>query len=152
MSNKKRILPFAVAAVVLPSYVTAQTPAPTQSNEIEVVVVTAQKREQKSLDVPIALTAYGQKFLDRTGIQEFDRLSLFVPGFEVQNQSVNNPGFVMRGVTSDSGEATQEPRVSVFQDGVSISKSRGSYVRAVRHSTASRLRAARSPPCSAEAR
>ena len=34
----------------------------------------------------------------------------------------------MRGVTSDSGEAFVEPRVSVFQDGVSISKSRGSYV------------------------
>ena len=34
----------------------------------------------------------------------------------------------MRGITSDSGAATSEPRVSVFQDGVSISKSRGSYV------------------------
>ncbi|WP_163597360.1 TonB-dependent receptor plug domain-containing protein, partial [Klebsiella pneumoniae] len=40
----------------------------------------------------------------------------------------NNPGFVMRGITSDSGSAFNEPRVSVFQDGVSISKSRGSYV------------------------
>ncbi len=66
--------------------------------------------------------------LDRFGIQEFDELSRFVPGFEVQNQSPNNPGFVMRGITSDSGAATNEPRVSVFQDGVSISKSRGSYV------------------------
>ena len=51
-----------------------------------------------------------------------------MPGFLVQNQSPNNPGFVMRGITSDSGSATAEPRVSVFQDGVSISKSRGSYV------------------------
>src|SRR4051812_16552229 len=34
----------------------------------------------------------------------------------------------MRGITSDSGEPTTEPRVSVFQDGVSISKSRGAYV------------------------
>jgi iron complex outermembrane receptor protein len=46
----------------------------------------------------------------------------------VQNQSPNNAGFVMRGITSDSGESTAEPRVSVFQDGISISKSRGSYV------------------------
>ncbi|HEY0106392.1 MAG TPA: TonB-dependent receptor, partial [Rhizomicrobium sp.] len=128
MSSKMRFLPLAVAAAVLPSYVAAQVPAPDPTDGFEVVVVTAQKREQKSLDVPIALTAYGQKFLDSVGVQEFDRLSLYVPGFEVQNQSVNNPGFVMRGVTSDSGEATQEPRVSVFQDGVSISKSRGSYV------------------------
>lgn len=98
------------------------------SNQVDELVVTAQKREQRTLDVPIALTAYGEGRLDDLGIQEFEELSLFVPGFEVQNQSPNNPGFVMRGITSDSGEATNEPRVSVFQDGVSISKSRGSYI------------------------
>jgi outer membrane receptor protein involved in Fe transport len=96
--------------------------------QVDELIVTAQKREQKSIDVPIAITAYGSDGLDRLGVQEFEELSLFVPGFEVQNQSPNNPGFVMRGITSDSGEATNEPRVSVFQDGVSISKSRGSYV------------------------
>ncbi|WP_269714399.1 TonB-dependent receptor [Caulobacter sp. NIBR2454] len=95
---------------------------------VDSVIVTAQKREQSVKDVPIALTAYSGQFLDEIGVQEFEELSLFVPGFEVQNQSPNNPGFVMRGITSDSGEATNEPRVSVFQDGVSISKSRGSYV------------------------
>jgi outer membrane receptor protein involved in Fe transport len=123
-----RLVLLATAAAILPSCAFAQVPAGDQNGGIEEVIVTAQKREQKSLDVPISLTAYNHKFLDSIGIQEFDKLSLFVPGFEVQNQSVNDPGFVMRGVTSDSGEATQEPRVSVFQDGVSISKSRGSYV------------------------
>lgn len=92
------------------------------------IVVTAQLREQKPIDVPIALSVVGGDMLDRLGLQEFDELSRFVPGFVVQNQSPNNPGFVMRGITSDSGAATNEPRVSVFQDGVSISKSRGSYV------------------------
>ncbi|MFZ4067590.1 MAG: TonB-dependent receptor [Phenylobacterium sp.] len=95
---------------------------------IEELIVTAQKREQRTLDVPIALTAYTGAFLDEIGVQEFEELSLFVPGFEVQNQSPNNPGFVIRGITSDDGGATVEPRVSVFQDGVSISKSRGSYI------------------------
>ena len=51
-----------------------------------------------------------------------------MPGLQVQLQSPNNPGFVIRGITSDSGESNIEPRVSVFQDGVSISKSRGSAV------------------------
>jgi iron complex outermembrane receptor protein len=92
------------------------------------ILVTAQLVEQSPIEVPFALTAYEGAFLDELGITEFDRLSQFVPGFEVQNQSPNNPGFVMRGITSDSGTAFNEPRVSVFQDGVSISKSRGSYV------------------------
>ncbi len=66
--------------------------------------------------------------LDRLGLDEFEEAARFIPGFSVQNQSPNNPGFVIRGITSDSGTAYNEPRVSVFQDGVSISKSRGSYV------------------------
>ena len=98
------------------------------STEVQEVVVTAQKREQSVLDVPIALTAYSGETLEALGLSEFEELGQFVPGFDVQNQSPNNPGFVMRGITSDSGEATTEPRVSVYQDGVSISKSRGSYV------------------------
>ncbi|GAW40977.1 Colicin I receptor precursor [Brevundimonas sp. SH203] len=104
----------------------AQEAAPVST--VDEVIVTAQLREQKTIDVPFALTAYSGQFLENLGVQEFDQLSAFVPGFLVQNQSPNNPGFVMRGITSDSGSATAEPRVSVFQDGVSISKSRGSYV------------------------
>ncbi|MET0307404.1 MAG: TonB-dependent receptor [Sphingomonas sp.] len=102
-----------------------QVAAPEASDEI---VVTAQLREQSAMEVPFALTAYKGEFLQQMGITEFDKLGQFVPGFDVQNQSPNNPGFVMRGITSDSGTAYNEPRVSVFQDGVSISKSRGSYV------------------------
>jgi len=99
----------------------------TEEDESE-IVVTAQLRTQRLTEVPMAITAYGGTFLEDLGLNEFEDLGRFVPGFDVQNQSPNNPGFVMRGVTSDSGEAFNEPRVSVYQDGVSISKSRGSYV------------------------
>ncbi|MCA6310366.1 MAG: TonB-dependent receptor [Phenylobacterium sp.] len=116
------LLPFSGASAQVAG---GQAPA---ASYIEELIVTAQKREQRTLDVPIALTAYTGAFLDEIGVQEFEELSLFVPGFEVQNQSPNNPGFVMRGITSDDGGATVEPRVSVFQDGVSVSKSRGSYI------------------------
>lgn len=107
---------------------TAQTARPEAVSQVEDVIVTAQLREQSAVEVPFALTAYSGRMLEQLGVQEFDQLSAFTPGFLVQNQSPNNPGFVMRGITSDSGAATAEPRVSVYQDGVSISKSRGSYV------------------------
>jgi iron complex outermembrane receptor protein len=111
------------------SYANAQDAAqPEQTSRVEDVIVTAQLRPQNPIEVPFALTAYNGSFLEKLGVQDFEELSAFVPGFLVQNQSPNNAGFVMRGITSDSGESTVEPRVSVFQDGVSISKSRGSYV------------------------
>ncbi|MGA0605213.1 TonB-dependent receptor [Phenylobacterium sp. VNQ135] len=99
-----------------------------ESVAVEEIVVTAQKQQQQAIDVPIALTAYGSERLEALGVQDFADLSLFTPGFEVQDQSPNNPGFVMRGITSDSTDAFAEARVSVFQDGVSISKAQGSYV------------------------
>ncbi len=45
----------------------------------------------------------------------------------IQEQSPNNPGFVIRGITSDSGSAQSAPRVSVYYNGVDVSRSRGSY-------------------------
>lgn len=95
---------------------------------LDEILVTAQKREQKTIDVPFALTAYSGKALERLGVTNFRELSTHVPGLLVEDQSPNNPIFVMRGITSSGGDSFTEPRVSVFQDGVSISKSRGSYV------------------------
>jgi len=95
---------------------------------LEGIVVTSQKRVQRVQDVPVAITAYNGDFLDDLGISQADELSSYVPGLEVQLQSPNNPGFVVRGITSDNGDSRIEPRVSVFKDGVSISKSRGSVV------------------------
>ena len=96
--------------------------------QVDEIVVTAQLRAQDPIEVPFALTAYTGEFMRDLGLDDFESLSAFVPGFLVQNQSPNNPGFVMRGITSDDGASTTEPRVSVFQDGVSISKARGSFV------------------------
>jgi outer membrane receptor protein involved in Fe transport len=92
------------------------------------IVVTAQFREQRLSEVPLAITAVDGEFLEQLGLYDFEEVARFVPGFDVQNQSPNNPGFILRGLGSDSGTAFNEPRVSIYQDGVSISRPRGSYV------------------------
>lgn len=118
-----RVLPFLGAALVA-----AAVPAAAGAQEIEEIIVTAQKRAQSAQDVPIALTAYSGEFLDRLGIDQLDKLSDYVPGLQIQLQSPNNPGFVIRGITSDSGSSQQEARVSVFVDGVPASRARGAVV------------------------
>lgn len=120
-----------IAGLSTASVVGAQQDTDAAAEDIatdDVITVTAQFREQVSAEVPIAVTSYDQAFLDSVGVDKLDQLSAFVPGLQIQEQSVNNPGFVIRGITSDSGSAVIEPRVSVFQNGVSISRSRGSYV------------------------
>lgn len=94
----------------------------------DVITVTTQKREQSVTDVPLNLTAYNTRRLEVLGIEQFDELSDFVPGLEIQEQSPNTPGFAIRGITSDDTTATGEARVAVFQDGVPISRARGAFV------------------------
>jgi len=94
----------------------------------DAIIVTAQHREQKALNVPFALTAYSGEALSELGVKTLRDASLYTPGLLIEDQSPNNPIFVLRGITSSGGDAFTEPRVSVFQDGVPISKSRGSFV------------------------
>lgn len=93
----------------------------------EEIIVTAQKSEQKLTDVPITITAYTGRNLREIGVTQFDQLSAYVPGLNVQEQSPNNPGFVIRGITSDTGSAQGSPAVTVYLNGVDVSRSRGSY-------------------------
>lgn len=128
MSRKFQWVSYAVlASLLVPAGAETADTAGADFGKIETVVVTAQKRAQSPVEVPFALTAYSGDFLANARLQDFSKLSQFVPGFEVQDQSPNNPGFVMRGITSDSNDSTQEARVSVFEDGVSASQSRGAY-------------------------
>jgi len=119
----------AAGLIAVPFSAEPQEAAPAAgTTAIEKITVTAQKRAETSQDVPITLTALPGVFLEDQGITDFERLSALVPGFQVQIQSQNNPGFVIRGLTSDTGESNQEPRVSVYLDGVSIARPRGSVV------------------------
>jgi len=131
MDKRQRAGWWSWAAIALcPAVVVAQDPGPEPDDapDVERMVVTAQFREQAPVEVPIAVTAYDQDYLNDTGLDQLDSLSDFIPGLLVQEQSVNNPGFVIRGITSDDGASNIEPRVSVFQNGVSIARSRGSFV------------------------
>jgi outer membrane receptor protein involved in Fe transport len=95
---------------------------------LDEVVVSVQKRNQSSLEVPIAINALSGTDLIKLDVRQFDELSEHIPGMQMQLQSPNNPGYVIRGVTSDDGDSRSQARVSIFQDGISISRSRASAV------------------------
>jgi outer membrane receptor protein involved in Fe transport len=61
------------------------------------------------------------------GVNSLTEVALFVPGLRIQEQSANNPGFVIRGITSDNGSSQQGARVTLYYNGVDISRSRGAY-------------------------
>jgi iron complex outermembrane recepter protein len=120
------------------TFSTQITIAANETNELEVnleeesitlgdMTVTAQKRSESQKEVPIALTNITAGFLESNVIETMGSMSEFVPGVQVQEQTVIFPGFVIRGLTSDNTSLNVDNRVSVFQDGISISKQVGAF-------------------------
>ena len=121
-----------LASVTLPACpVLAQQEAAPEAQDSgasgNTIIVTAQKVEQRAQDVPITISALTGDRIREIGVTDLDELSNYIPGLNIQEQSANNPGVVIRGITSDSGSAQQGPRVTLYYNGVDISRSRGSY-------------------------
>lgn len=116
---KLRILSAtAVAALSVSGQITAfaETPDAEDSRRLEVVTVTTQKTEQSLIDVPINISVTNQDLIDKLGGDDIEDLANFIPGLQVQAQSLNAPTYSLRGVVADGGA----PRVAIFQNGVSI--------------------------------
>jgi outer membrane receptor protein involved in Fe transport len=131
---KRYIFVFILAGVVLSVFAQSRAlpDSTVRSQEwtitLEEVEVSVQKRNQSSLEVPVAVNALSGTDLIKLDVRQFDELSEYIPGMQMQLQSPNNPGYVIRGVTSDDGDSRSQARVSIFQDGISISRSRASAV------------------------
>ncbi len=116
------------AALTLGGSALSGAQAQAQDSVVGELVVTAQRRAQDAIDVPVSLTAMSGETLTRLRIADMHDLATFTPGLTVQDKSAVDSRFVLRGIGSDDGSAYQEARVSVFQDGAPMSKSRGAYV------------------------
>jgi outer membrane receptor protein involved in Fe transport len=91
------------------------------------IVVTAQKIEQRISDVPITISAVTGERMRELGATNLGELSNFVPGLNYQNRSANAPAIVIRGITSDAGTSQAAARVTVYYNGVDISRGSLSY-------------------------
>ena len=99
--------------------------APTALGEL---IVTAQKREQKLQDVPIAVTAITAKELESRGIQDIADLSALSPGLQVEKSPANGSisQVAIRGNVQINPAIYWDTAVGVYMDGVYLGKSQGS--------------------------
>ena len=88
------------------------------SQEVEEIIVSAEKTEKNILDVTTTLNLYEEDFLDSQEITELGQLGYYVPNLTVQEQEVAYPSFSMRGIGNDSGYLTF--RIGRFMNGQSM--------------------------------
>ncbi|MBS0505736.1 MAG: TonB-dependent receptor, partial [Proteobacteria bacterium] len=92
------------------------------------IVVTAQRREERLIDVPISVSAIGQKGLETAGVTNVGNIGTVVPNIQI-NETVGNvwsPLITIRGLapSSDTSLGRDQP-VGIYIDGVPVSKSTG---------------------------
>lgn len=87
------------------------------AQEVEDIVVTAQRREESLQRVPIAVSALGAEGLENRGITSADDISTFVTGLNATRHGAG-PNFYLRGVGTNSGQIGLDQAVAIFIDGV----------------------------------
>ncbi|GAB5452566.1 MAG: TonB-dependent receptor [Halioglobus sp.] len=95
-----------------------------QSGTLEEVIVTAQKREQNMMDVPVALTAVSPEDLDIFGVRDTADLTKLSPSLTYdQTGLAQNSGFRIRGIGTVVYSVSAESAVAVVIDDVATTQS-----------------------------
>lgn len=103
----------------------SETDAQEEELKQETIYVTARKREESQLEVPVSVSAFSQAALDERGISDVSELSDFVPGFDFENVGTGgasgraNPQIRFRGVGVQIGDANARAG-AVFWDGAFV--------------------------------
>jgi iron complex outermembrane recepter protein len=112
------LLPAALGVLSLagPVWGQAQTQAQASQPTLEEVLVTARKREEALLDVPVTVDAFTQQTIESAGIEAPRDFVALVPNMTlVEVQNVGNSFITIRGI---SQARNSEPSVAVLVDGV----------------------------------
>src|SRR6185436_19486885 len=114
---KSRVQPGgALFALMFAATVGAQS---VDTGTIEQVTVTARKRDESLLDVPISITAVTESAMDRNGLRSVADIAPYVPGLNINSDSIGRAFVSIRGIGT-ALQAGVQPGVGVFQDGIYV--------------------------------
>lgn len=96
------------------------TPAAEQGG-IADIVVTARKREERLQDVPVAITAFSGKQLERYASQSLSQISAQTPQLQIGTAATSGGAVInLRGIGSVASGVTIDQAVSLNLDGVQV--------------------------------
>jgi outer membrane receptor protein involved in Fe transport len=109
-------------AVAAAAQATEAAPAPdAQEGDGELIVVTAQKREQVLIDVPQSITVVGEETLERNQAKNFQDYLKLVPGLQLTQSTPGQGRLVLRGINTGGVAST----VAVYVDETTFGSSSG---------------------------
>ncbi|MEM7612875.1 MAG: TonB-dependent receptor [Pseudomonadota bacterium] len=103
------------------------TTAPAQeagSNALEEIVVTARKRSESVLDVPISINVISEQAIERLGAEDFTDLLTSVPSLTAYENGPGRTRLSIRGIANGGGndnDTQNQETVGIYMDEVPIS-------------------------------
>jgi iron complex outermembrane recepter protein len=92
------------------------------SAKLDEVVVTAQKRIQRLVDVPLNVSAMSQREVRETRVEQVRDISAYIPNLDIKEQVPGGiPVISIRGVGLDDFSSTNSPAAGVYVDQVTLS-------------------------------
>ena len=92
------------------------------AQELEEIIVTAQKRELSLQDTPVSVSVISGDKIEKASIHDFKTLSTYIPNFSVSENAISTIAS-MRGVGIGANQSF-ENSVGLFVDGVHLAKGR----------------------------
>ncbi len=89
----------------------------TSDGLLEEIIVTAQKRQQQAIDVPIAIGTFSQRDIINTGALTLQDIDAYIVGFDAGGETFTQQGYSIRGISSPNISTGGDPSVSTFYDG-----------------------------------
>ena len=127
-ARRSVLLTLLASCSILAEVTVAQTTEPAATGE-EVaqsaeIIVTARRRDESLLEIPVAITALNADAIEARGIGDMVQLSDFTPGYYFNNSNLgrNDRGFTtltFRGMDAGTFLATRQP-AQAFMDGLPI--------------------------------
>ena len=85
---------------------------------LEEIIVTAQKRQQQAIDVPIAIGTFTSRDIINTGALTLQDIDAYIVGFDAGGETFTQQGYRVRGISSPNISTGGDPSVATFYDGV----------------------------------
>ena len=104
------------ALLVLVFWLIIEPSAHADPDTLAEIVVTAQKRDQNSQDVPISLSAVSGDTLESRGTHDFRDLLLSIPGLSYSGTEPGQSNYSIRGVSTGASS----PTTGIYLDDVSL--------------------------------
>ncbi len=96
-------------------------------SQVDDIVVTAQRREERVQDIPLAISAFTGQQLAKAGVVSLETIAPRVPSFYFGSFGATRPQLYLRGIGTRSFDPGSESSVGVFTDEVYLGRASGSF-------------------------